>query len=129
MPTIQIETEQLLHAALRLPTPELKQFITRLLSLKAREDAPVLSGREYELLLKVSQGLPPAMQQRLNELIDKRQSHLITEAELEELIQLSHQVETFDGKRLENLIELAQIRHVSLEALIKQLGLKPVPHD
>ena len=128
MPNIQIETEQLLHAALRLPTPELKQCITRLLSLKAREDAPVLSGREDELLLKVSQGPATATQQRLNELIDKRQSYLITEAELQELIQLTHQVEAFDSKRLENLIELAQLRQVSLEFLIKQLGLKPIPH-
>ncbi|HEX4945234.1 MAG TPA: STAS/SEC14 domain-containing protein [Blastocatellia bacterium] len=123
------KTEQLLHAALRLPTPELKQFITRLLSLKARENAPVLSEREYELLLKVNQGLPPAMQQRLNELIDKRQSYTITDAELQELIQLTHQVEAFDGKRLESLVELAHLRQVPLEKLITQLGLKPVPHD
>jgi hypothetical protein len=34
MPTIQVETEQLLHAALQIPRAELEQFVTRLLALK-----------------------------------------------------------------------------------------------
>jgi hypothetical protein len=129
MPTIQIETEQLLNAALQMPREELEQFVARLFALKAREYAPVLSEKETELLLKINQGLPPAMQQRLNELIDKRQSHTITQDELEELIQLTDQVELFDAERLKHLIELAHLRGVTLDELIKKLGLKPIPHD
>jgi len=36
MPTIQIETEQLLNAALQLPEEELEQFVFKLFPLKAR---------------------------------------------------------------------------------------------
>jgi hypothetical protein len=129
MPTIEIETEQLLNAALQMPREEMEQFVARLFALKAREYAPVLSEKETELLLKINQGLPPAMQQRLNELIDKRQSRTITEDELEELIRLTDQVELFDAERLRHLIELAHLRGVTLDELIKKLGIKPVPHD
>lgn len=129
MPTIQIGTEELLNAASQLPQVELEQFVGRLLSLKARERAPVLSEREAELLGKIYQGLPPGMQPRLNKLIKKRRAYTITPDELQELIELTHQVELFDAARLEQLLELAHLRNVSLEDLIKQLGLKPVPHD
>ncbi len=129
MPTIQIGTDELLKAALQLPQVELEQFVRRLLSLKARERAPVLSEREAELLGKIYQGLPPGMQPRLNKLIKKRRAHTITPEELQELKKLTHQVELFDAARLEQLLELAHLRNVPLEDLIKQLGLKPVSHD
>jgi len=129
MPTIQIESDQLLNAALQMPEEEFQQFLHRLFALKARERAPVLSEREAELLMMINQGLPPAVQQRLNELIEKRQSYTITEDELQELIQLTGQVEMFDAERLKHLIELAHLRDVPLNDLIQQLGIKPVPHD
>ncbi len=129
MPTIQIETEDLLNAALQLPRPELEQFVHRLFVLKAREETTLLPKREAELLSKINQGLTPATQQRLNELIRKRQSHTISEEELQELIQLTDQVELLDAERLKCLLELSHLRDVSLDDLINQLGLKPVPHD
>ncbi len=129
MPTIQIDTEQLLNAALQMPQSELEQFVARLFALKARQDAPGLSEREAELLMKINQGLPSAQQERLNELIDKRQARTINAKELRELKKLTDQVETFDAERLKLLTELAPLRGISLRKLIKQLGLKPVPHD
>ncbi len=129
MPTIQIETEQLLNAALQLPREELERFVARLFSLKAREIAPLLSAKEIELLLKINRGLPPIMQQRLNKLIEKRQAHTISQDELTELIELTDQVEQFDVERLQYLRELAQVRGVTLDEVIKHLDLKPTPHD
>lgn len=129
MPTIQIETEQLLNAAMQMPQKELEQFVARLFTLKAKERAPVLSEREAELLDKIYQPLPSGTQPRLNELIEKRQAYTITEEELQELIGLTNQVELFDADRLEHLIELSHLRQVPLENLIRQLGIKPVPHD
>jgi hypothetical protein len=129
MPTIHNGTDELLQAALQLPPVEWEQFVTRLFTLKARERAPVLAERESELLGQIYQGLPTATQQRLNELIEKRQGYTITETELQELNALTDQVELFDAARLERLIELAHLRNMPLAQLIQQLGLKPVPHD
>jgi hypothetical protein len=129
MPTIQIETDQLLNAALQMPREELEQFVLRLFTLKARQEAPGLSEREAELLMKINQGLPSDTQERLNQLIDKRQDGTISAKELRELKKLTDQVEMFDAERLKYLTELAHLRKVPLRKLIKQLGLKPVPHD
>ena len=129
MPTIQIETEELLNAALQLPRPELERFVHRLFVLKAREETSLLPDREAELLSKINQGLPAATQKRLNELIKKRQAYTISKKELQELIQLTDQVEMLDAERLKHLLELSHLRDVPLDELIKQLGLKPVPHD
>ena len=129
MPTVQIETDELLKAALQLPPVEWEQFVARLFTLKARERVPTLSEREAELLLKINQGLPAATQARLNELIAKRRAESITAKELHELKKLTDQVEEFDAERLTHLSELAALRGVPLRKLIKQLGLTPVSHD
>ncbi len=129
MPTIQIDTEQLMNAALQMPQSELEQFVARLFALKARQDVPGLSEREAKLLMEINQGLPSALQERLNELIDERQARTISAKELRELKKLTDQVEKFDAERLKLLTELAHLRGVPLRKLIKKLGLKPVPHD
>lgn len=125
----QIEHDQLLNAALQMPRPELERFVAKLFALKAREETPNLSEAETRLLLKINQDLPPAARKRMNELINKRQSHLISPAELEELIQLTDQSEAIGVERLRYLIELAALRNVTLDELMRQLGIKPAPHD
>jgi len=129
MPTIQIEKEQLLEAMLQMPQRELEQFVAKAFSLKARERTSALSEREAELLFKINKGLPSATQRRLNELIDKRRAETISAKELRELKKLTDQIEKADAKRLELLTELAHLCNVPLRKLIKQLGLKPMPHD
>ena len=128
MSTLQIEKEQLFNAMLRLPRAELDDLVHRVFSFKAKEYAPTLSEKETELLLKINRGLPAAQLQRQNELIEKRQAHTLTQTELDELIQLTDQVEWYDAERLEHLIELAHVRGVTLDEVIKQLGIKPIPH-
>ena len=129
MPTIHIETEQLLHAALQLPRVELEQLVTRLLMLSIQQDTPHLTQAESELLLKINQGLPPATQQTLDELIAKRQTQTLTPEEHQELIRLTASIEQADAERLQYLLELAALRNLSLDALTRQLGIHPVPHD
>ena len=86
-------------------------------------------AREAEILVQINKGLLSVKQERLDELIEKRQRNTITAKELRELKGLIDQVEQSDAERLKLLTELAQLRNVSLRKLIKELGLKPVPHD
>ena len=129
MPTLQIDTDQLLNAALQMPRAELERFVIRLFALKARQETPGLSEREAELLVRINQGPPPAAQERLNELIDKRRAKTIRAKELRDLKKLTDRIEKFDAERLQLLTELAALRAVPLRKLVEQLGLKPVPHD
>lgn len=129
MPTIQVDTEQLLHAALQLPRSELDQFVTRLLVLRIQHNTPRLTQDEAELLLKINEDLPPSAQQRLDELISKRQTQSLTPAEHQELIHLTEQSERVDADRMQHLLVLAALRNVSLDEVMRQLGIHPVLHD
>lgn len=129
MPTIQIGTDELLNAALQLPRPEIERFVARLFALKAREETPNLSAAETALFLKINRDIPAGSRLRLNELIDRRQTGALTQPELAELIQLTDQAEALGNERLTCLIELASLRETPLNELMRQLGIRPVPHD
>lgn len=129
MPTIQIETDQLLQAALQMPRQEMEEFVARLFTLKARQETPGLPEKEAELLQQINQGLPPATARRMKKLIAKRDSRAITEAELQELIGITDEAERLNVERVKHLIELAALRNVTLDVLMDQLGLRPPPYD
>ena len=128
MPTIQVEMEQLLNAALQLPRAELDQFVKKLLSLRRQSEIPQLPMRESELLLKINQGVPAQLQQRFDQLVEKRRDNTLTPGEYQELLALTEQIEQFDVERLQWLIELAQLRGLTLDELMQQLGINPRPY-
>jgi len=87
--------------------------------------APRVSETEAQLLQQINQGLPPELWQRYNALLDKRRAETLTPDEQAALIALSDQIEAFNARRIEHLIELARLRQTSLPALMEQLGIKP----
>ena len=56
--------------------------------------APVLPAAESELLQKINQGLPQAMQERLNELIEKRRAETISSKEFRDCPSKDNRAET-----------------------------------
>jgi len=120
MPTIHLEADQLLNAALQMPEEEFQRFVTKLFSLKARGRVATLPNREAELLAQINQGIAPAEARRVKELIAKRQACTITETELQTLIQLTDEAERLNVERLRNLLELAHLRGVTLDEIMDQ---------
>jgi len=133
MPTVtisaQLSKEDLLQAVQQLSLPELEQFVTDLIAVKAKKKAPHLSHNEAELLLKINQGISPDLEQDYQNLIDKRNQEVLTDAEYQELIKLTDIVENYQAQRLEYLVKLAQLRQVSLSDLMTQLEIKPIIND
>lgn len=125
MPTIQIETEQLMTAALQLPPLELDQLLARLQAVRGKRKSSSLSLPEAQLMRQINQGAPVEIQQRYDTLKRKRRRQKLTRAEQQELLSLSKQLEQLDVERLRLIAELAQIRRVSLPELMQQLGLEP----
>jgi hypothetical protein len=80
---------------------------------------------EPELLMKINQRLPAALQARFDELVARRQDEILTIEEHEELLRLTEQVEFMDVTRIEALAELAQLRGISVDELMNQLGIRP----
>jgi hypothetical protein len=69
--------------------------------------------------------LPDELRQPYARLLQKRDARTLTPAEHEELIRLSDAVETFQARRLELLAELAQLRGVTLDTVLQDLGIAP----
>lgn len=107
---IQLDLDQLLSGIAQLDTStltELQQQVSRLL---AHRKAPSVSQREMELLQQINQRLPSAMRQRYTELNAKLHEETISTAEHQELLILIDQIELEDARRLQHLVELAQLR-------------------
>ncbi len=124
MPSIQIDTEQLLQAAAQLPPFEFEKFLSKLHTLRRQAEVPHLSLRETELLRQINQTLPRATQKRYETLRRIRQEKRLSTAEEREFMALTKQREQFDVDRLQSLAELARRREVTLPALLQQLGIK-----
>lgn len=84
-----------------------------------------LLAREVDLLQLINRDIPAEARQRYDELNDALSAENITDEEHQELLGLIEQVEQADVERLRHLIELAQLRRLDLDELIKQLGLRP----
>ena len=82
---------------------------------------------ELELLQKINQALPEEIQQKYNDLNAKMRSQTITPDEHQDLLKLIDVVEQADGDRLQNLIQLSQLRNISLSELMKHLQIHPQP--
>ncbi|MFW6358397.1 MAG: STAS/SEC14 domain-containing protein [Chroococcales cyanobacterium] len=129
MPTVKVEAqlskEDLLQAVQQLSKTELEEFTQEILALKAQQNSPSLNKDEAQLLLKINEGLPLEIQQRYQQLIEKRQSETLTESEYQELLELTDVTEAKQAKRIQDLAHLAQLRQTSVSALIEQLGIQP----
>ncbi len=86
-----------------------------------------LSQTRFELLTKIRQGIPADLQRRFDDLIGKRRGRTISQAEYEELLRLTEQIEDLDARRVEYLAELARLRETTVPALMKDLDLKTPP--
>lgn len=119
--------EELLRAVDRLDPSELRPFVSQVLARVARRLAPHLDRQESELLEKINQGLPQADEKRYRELIAARQAESLTAAEMDELMRLTDRAEKIQADRILHLVELAQLRGVSLSELMTELGIQPLP--
>ncbi|HMV47512.1 MAG TPA: STAS/SEC14 domain-containing protein [Blastocatellia bacterium] len=123
-PQIEVDVDEVLNSIAQLKTNELEDFADQVLALRARRRAPSMPKAEAELLQKINQGLPQADWQRYHELNDKLHEEAITDEEHAEFLQLVDRIELADAERLRHLIELANIRNVSVEALMDLFGLR-----
>jgi hypothetical protein len=108
-----------------LSLSDLDQVMKQVIGLRKQKLPGVLSQAEADLLKKINTPIPLEIQQRYNYLIDLRKQEKLTDDEYQELLELTTFTENLNIKRLENLLQLAKLRNISLDDLIEQLELKP----
>jgi hypothetical protein len=124
---VNIGLDQLINGVSQLETHDLEQFVGQISFLLAQRKVPSLPRRETELLELINQGLPEAIQSRYDALQAKLHDETIAPDEHQELLSLIDTVEQATGDRLRSLIELSQLRQVSLDELMAQLGIHHPP--
>ncbi len=90
-----------------------------------RKTAASLSKQETALFLKINRSLSEPQQQRLAALNEKIEESQLTEKEHAELLRLTDRVEKLWVERLRAIIELAKLRKLPPEELMRQLEIEP----
>ncbi|HEX9654285.1 MAG TPA: STAS/SEC14 domain-containing protein [bacterium] len=128
MANIQVKARlsynELLKAVEQLNPKDLETFLSYVISLRARKKGKYISKPEADLLIRINQKIDPKIQKRYDALISKRRTEDLTSEEYKELLQLSDLVENIETKRVKHLSQLAELRHTSLKALMKELGIQ-----
>jgi hypothetical protein len=128
-PQVDLAIDDILVGISDLETPDLEQFLQKIGRIIARRKSPSLTEGETTLLQAINQSSNAALQNRYSVLSKKQNSGKISDAEHEELLSLIDKLEILQAERLENLIELAHLRGISLAILMQNLNLNFEYHD
>ncbi|MFN4255062.1 MAG: hypothetical protein ACK4Q5_08675 [Saprospiraceae bacterium] len=121
-----ISTQEFLNGAIKLKINELEAFVRELNGLIFRKKTADSLYRQKELLRLINQTvLPSEKHERYIELSERLESETISETERQEFLQLAEEDATLRNQRVGMLIELAQLRNLSLAALMEEMGLTP----
>lgn len=121
---LEVTTENLLNAVVKMPEGEFKRFVEK--ARKLRQKKQKVSPREADLINKINTIFTAEKRQRYNELYAKFQNKTISEKENKELLKLSGEFEVLNAERLKYIGKLANLRGQSLEKVIKDLGIKNI---
>ncbi len=107
-----------------MPLTDLESFINGLNALVVRKRVLDKEKQDKALLLKINQTiLPEQALERYVFLQDKMELENLSESEYQELLTLVNKEEKIRNKRFQFLLELSQLRGISITELMNNLGL------
>ena len=124
---VNIEIDELIGGVSQLATRDIEQLLSALSIMLAQRKVSSLPARESVLLQKIAESVADTVQDRYDMLQAKLLTEQITLDEHAELLDLIDIVEQADADRLQALIELAQLREITLDEVMAQLGIHPPP--
>ena len=124
-----IDTKVFLSIAENIKTDELERFVRELNSIISNRKVNDAAYRQRELLRLINRTvLPKDKWERYLELVEKLDAESIDESERQEFLQLVAKEEELRNERVGLLIELSQLKGITLLALMEELGLYPPGH-
>ncbi|MEM7536572.1 MAG: STAS/SEC14 domain-containing protein [Chloroflexota bacterium] len=128
-PNLVLDVDDIVNGVAQMATHEFEQFVEKVMALRISRRVPSLSKRETELIQKINEGVPDEVRLRFRFLRERMLDETISPDEYEELIKLTEQIEVSDSERMINLVELSQLRNVSLETVMEQLDIQTPAYD
>jgi hypothetical protein len=118
-----MSVDELFKAVDDLSEADLDDLMCRARAARTRRKSSVLSEQETTLLLKINHALPEDVHQEFITLRDRRDDEIITPVEYERLSAVSDRIEELAADRAIALVELANLRQVSLIDVMNDLGI------
>jgi hypothetical protein len=110
-----------------LPLKDIEYFIQELNALVVRKRNKDTEKRDKFLLRKINESvLSDVFMQQYTTLQEKMEVETLSDLEHKELLQLVEKEEKIRNKRFQYLIELSQLRAISLGELMQKLGLNTI---
>ena len=129
MEVVKIDSQSLLRDVDRMPVNELERFLNDINALLRRKRTQDKALRERQLLHKINNTvLDVAQIERYHALEEKLELSTMTDAEHTEFDVLGNKEEKLRNLRVKYMLELAQLRAVSLTQVMESLGLTPPNH-
>ncbi len=124
--TIELEADQ--EARLRQEAARegmsVREYVGRLLQRYLAQTTVPGGATESELLRQTGVGLTETEWDEYHRLIEERHAEALSAAGQSRLIELTDDIEQANARRLAALVELAELRGVSLEVLIDTLDIR-----
>jgi len=118
----------LLKELQEMPREKFNRLMPRIFAIRARALPNVLPANESRLVEKIRAGMPQKWDDEYRALVEKRRSVGLSKAERERVLQLTEDMETFDVRWLKWVVQLAKMRGMTPEALLKSLKLPKRPY-
>ena len=123
------DLEQKLRATASAAGENIDEYIVKLLEKNVQGKLLDPLASAPGLLQIINRGLSPEAWARFHTLLQKRDTQVITATELEELIDLTEEIEVAHAQRMEALVALATLQNKPLPILMNELGIGPVAYD
>lgn len=114
---VEISTENLLNAVVRMPEKDFERFLRNAKQLKDRETKLVNTLENFDLSAE--------KKKVYRQLLKKFRAEKISTAEHQQLITLTEELENLNVARIKNIAEIAKLRNSTLKEVIKDLNIKP----
>ena len=119
-----MDAQTLLKDVAQMPLPEIERFVQSVNALITQRKSTDKTYQDRLLLRKINETILGATKtKRYQLLVQKLEAETISDSEYKEFMQLAEAEETIRYERLIYLVELAQIRSITLPQLMENLGL------
>lgn len=124
------EIEMKVHEIASAEGLDVSAFMREVVEARVRQYDSARPLTESDLLIRINRLVfPEAFWNRYRELVAKLNAGTLTPDEQEDLFAHTDQTENRDAERLSYLVALAELRGVTVQQVITQLGLRPVSFE
>ena len=124
-----MDTQVLIQGVAEMPISEMERFVQQVNALIVQKKTTDKNYRERFLLGKINQTvLSKEKIERYQKLVQKLEAETISKAEYKEFMKLTELEEQIRYERLTYLVELAQLKSITLPQLMDNLGLNQPSH-